>query len=183
MRQRVIPILAAAKKRTKMARRTYQTKCHTRTAQPIIFVLPTPPVRAEANPAGLIAWTGGRALIATGSPFAPVTCRGLTYVVAQLNNAMLYPGLSLGSIVSRAARVNDGMFAAAGAVLSSLVNVRHPGASLLPHIDDLSSVSPTVAVAVAQTAVSERLWRAPIVVVVQMQDATWQPLYPEIEAA
>ena len=70
------------------------------TARPIIFVLSTPPVRAEANPADLIAWTGARALIATGSPCAPVTYRGLTYVVAQLNNAMLYPGLGLGAIVS-----------------------------------------------------------------------------------
>ena len=154
------------------------------TARPIIFVLSTPPVRAEANPADLIAWTGGRALIATGSPFAPVTYRGLTYVVAQLNNAMLYPGLSLGAIVSRASRISDTMFEAAAGAVSSLVTVRQPGASLLPHFDDLSSVSMTVAAAVADAAVSEGLSRAPIDdIVQQVRDAMWQPEYREIQAS
>jgi malate dehydrogenase (oxaloacetate-decarboxylating) len=154
------------------------------TARPIIFVLSTPPVRAEANPADLIAWTGGRALIATGSPCAPVTYRGMTYVVAQLNNAMLYPGLSLGAIVSRASRISDAMIEAAAGAVSSLVTVRHPGASLLPHIDDLSSVSMTVAVAVAEAAVSEGLSQAPIEdIVQQVRDAMWQPEYREIQAS
>ncbi|MEO8594621.1 MAG: NAD-dependent malic enzyme [Candidatus Solibacter sp.] len=154
------------------------------TARPIIFVLSTPRVRAEANPVDLIAWTGARALIATGSPFAPVTYRGLTYVIAQLNNAMLYPGLGLGAIVSRASRISDSMFEAAAGAVSSLVTVRHPGASLLPHIDDLSSVSMTVAAAVAEAAVSERLSRAPIDdIVQQVQDAMWQPEYHEIQAS
>jgi malate dehydrogenase (oxaloacetate-decarboxylating) len=154
------------------------------TNRPIIFVLSTPPVRAEANPADLIAWTGARALIATGSPFAPVTYRGLTYVIAQLNNAMLYPGLGLGAIVSRASRISDAMFEAAAGAVSSLVTVRHPGASLLPHIDDLSSVSMTVAAAVAEAAVSEGLSRAPIDdIVQQVQDGMWQPEYREIQAS
>ena len=69
------------------------------TERPIIFALSNPKARAEASPADLIAWTDGRALIATGGPFAPVTYKGVTYVVAQLNNAMLYPGLALGAIV------------------------------------------------------------------------------------
>jgi malate dehydrogenase (oxaloacetate-decarboxylating) len=153
------------------------------TARPIVFVLSTPAVRAEANPADLIAWTGARALIATGSPFSPVTYRGLTYVIAQLNNAMLYPGLGLGAIVSRASRISAGMFEAAAGAVSSLVTVRHPGASLLPHIDDLSTVSMTVAAAVAEAAVSERLSRAPMDdIVQQVQDAMWQPEYRAIQA-
>src|SRR5512134_3039851 len=127
------------------------------TDRPIIFALSNPPARAEANPADLIAWTDGRALIATGSPFGPVTHKGVTYVVAQVNNAMLYPGLGLGAVVSRASRISDGMFAAAASAVSSLVAVRQPGASLLPHIDDLRSVSVTVAVAVAETAEAEGL--------------------------
>ena len=115
---------------------------------------------------------------------APVTYRGLTYVVAQLNNAMLYPGLSLGAIVARASRISDGMFEAAAGAVSSLVTVRHPGASLLPHIDDLSSVSMTVAVAVAEAAASEGLSRTPLDdIVQQVRDAMWQPEYREIHAS
>src|SRR6185369_8657605 len=71
------------------------------TGRPIIFVLSHPRALAEAAPADLIAWTDGRALVATGSPIGPVTYKGVTYVVGQLNNAMLYPGLCLGAIVSR----------------------------------------------------------------------------------
>jgi malate dehydrogenase (oxaloacetate-decarboxylating) len=122
------------------------------TERPIIIALCTPASRAPANPADVIAWTEGRALIATGSPFAPITYRGVTYVIGQVNNAMLYPGLALGAIVSRANRISDGMFAAAANAVSSLVTVRQPGASLLPHIDDLRSVAVTVAAAVAEAA-------------------------------
>jgi len=154
------------------------------TERPIIFALSNPPVRAEANPADLIAWTDGRALIATGSPFAPVTYKGVTYVVAQVNNAMLYPGLGLGAIVSRASRISAGMFAAAASAVSSLVAVRQPGASLLPHIDDLRSVSVTVAVAVAETADAEGLSGVKFDdIVQQVQDAMWQPEYHRIQAS
>ena len=152
--------------------------------RPIIFVLSNPPARAEANPADLIAWTEGRALFATGSPCAPVTYRGLTYVVAQVNNAMLYPGLALGAIVSQASRISDGMFGAAASAVSSLVTVRQPGASLLPHVDDLRSVSLTVAVAVAETAEAEGLAGVKLGdIVQQVQDAMWQPEYRRIEAS
>jgi malate dehydrogenase (oxaloacetate-decarboxylating) len=154
------------------------------TERPIIFALSKPPTRAEANPADLIAWTDGRALIATGSPFAPVTYKGVTYVVAQLNNAMLYPGVALGAIVSRASRISDGMLAAAASAVSSLVTVRQPGASLLPHIDDLRSVSATVAVAVAETADAEGLVGIKFSdIVQQVQDAMWQPEYRRIQAS
>ena len=78
------------------------------TERPIIFALCHPPARAAANPADLLAWTDGRALIATGSAFAPVTHKGVTYVIGQVNNAMLYPGLALGAIVSRASRISEG---------------------------------------------------------------------------
>jgi malate dehydrogenase (oxaloacetate-decarboxylating) len=154
------------------------------TERPIIFALSNPLSRAEANPANLIAWTDGRALVATGSPAAPVTYRGVTYVVAQVNNAMLYPGLGLGAIVSRASRISDGMFAAAASAVSSLVTVRQPGASLLPHIDDLRSVSATVAVTVAEAAEAEGLARVQLSdIVQQVQDAMWQPEYRRILAS
>lgn len=151
--------------------------------RPIIFALSHPAARSEANPADLLAWTGGRALIATGSVFAPVTYKGVTYVVAQVSNALLYPGLALGAIVSQATRISDGMFAAAANAVSSLVTVRQPGASLLPQVDDLRSVSMTVAVAVAEAAEVEGLARARLDdLVQQVQDAMWQPEYRRIEA-
>ncbi|MGA3239277.1 MAG: NAD-dependent malic enzyme [Bryobacteraceae bacterium] len=153
------------------------------TERPIIFVLSNPRAHAEAAPANLIAWTDGRALIATGSPFAPVTYKGVTYVLGQVNNAMLYPGLCLGAIVSRARRISDGMFAAAASAVSSLVAVRQPGASLLPHIDDLRSVSMTVAAAVAEAADAEGLAGVKLDdIVQQVQDAMWQPEYRQIQA-
>jgi malate dehydrogenase (oxaloacetate-decarboxylating) len=151
--------------------------------RPIIFALSNPPVQSEANPADLIAWTDGRALMATGSPFAPVTYKGVTYVVAQVNNAMLYPGLGLGVIVSKARRISEGMFAAAASAVSSMVTVRQPGASLLPHIDNLRGVSATVAVAVAEAAVQEGLAGVEFVdIVQQVQDAMWQPQYRLVQA-
>jgi malate dehydrogenase (oxaloacetate-decarboxylating) len=154
------------------------------TERPIIFTLGSPQARSAAYPADLIAWTDGRALIATGSPFLPVTYKGVTYVVAHVNKAMLYPGLALGAIVSRAIRISDGMFAAAASAVSSLVTVRQPGASLLPHIDDLRSVSATVAVAVAEAAHVEGLARVRFDdIVQQVQDAMWQPEYRRIRAS
>jgi malate dehydrogenase (oxaloacetate-decarboxylating) len=154
------------------------------TERPIIFALSNPPARSEANPADLIAWTEGRALIATGSPWAPVTYKGVTFVIGQVNNAMLYPGLCLGAIVSRASRISDGMFTAAANAVSSLVTVRQPGASLLPHVDDLRTVSVTVAVAVAEAAHAEGLAGVFLDdVVQQVQDAMWQPEYRRIQAS
>ena len=154
------------------------------TERPIIFALSNPPAQAEADPSDLIAWTDGRALVATGSSFAPVTYKGVTYVIGQVNNAMLYPGLALGAIVSRASRVSDGMFAAAANAVSSLVAVRQPGASLLPHIDDLRSVSVTVAAAVIEAANAEGLARVRFGdIVQQVQDAMWQPEYRRIQAS
>jgi malate dehydrogenase (oxaloacetate-decarboxylating) len=153
------------------------------TERPIIFPLCHPSARAAANPADLLAWTDGRALIATGSAFAPVTYKGVTYVIGQMDNAMLYPGLCLGTIVSRASRISEGMFAAAASAVSSLVTVRQPGASLLPHVDDLRGVSTTVAVAVAEAADAEGLARARFHdIVQQVQDAMWQPEYRRIQA-
>ncbi len=152
--------------------------------RPIIFPLSSPPSLAEATPADLIAWTEGRALIATGSVFTPVTHRGITHVIGQANNAMLYPGLGLGAIVSRARLISVGMLAAAANALSSMVAVRLPGASLLPHVDDLRSVTVTVAVAVAEAAVAEGLAGVNLGdVVQQVEDAMWQPEYRRIQAS
>jgi malate dehydrogenase (oxaloacetate-decarboxylating) len=101
-----------------------------------------------------------------------------------VNNAMLYPGLGLGVIVSRASRISDGMFFAAANAVSSMVTVRQPGASLLPHIDNLRRVSLTVAVAVAETAQAEGLADVKFTdIVQQVTDAMWQPVYRRIQAS
>jgi malate dehydrogenase (oxaloacetate-decarboxylating) len=154
------------------------------TERPIIFPLSSPASQAEATPADLIAWTDGRALIASGSQFTPVTHKGITHVVGQANNAMLYPGVGLGSIVSGARLVSIGMLAAAANALSSLVAVRLPGASLLPHVDNLRSVTITVAVAVAEAAVAEGLATVELAdIVQQVENAMWQPEYRRIQAS
>jgi malate dehydrogenase (oxaloacetate-decarboxylating) len=153
------------------------------TDRPIIFPLSSPPPIAEATPADLIAWTDGRALIATGGQFTPVTHKGITHVIGQANNAMLYPGLGLGTIVSQSRLVSVGMLTAAANALSSLVAVRLSGASLLPHIDDLRTVTVTVAVAVAEAAVAEGLAGVKLDdVVQQVEDAMWHPEYRRIQA-
>jgi malate dehydrogenase (oxaloacetate-decarboxylating) len=154
------------------------------TERPIIFPLSSPAPLACAMPADLLEWTDGRALIATGAPFAPVTHKGITYVIGHANNAILYPGLGLGAIVSRARRISDGMFAAAANAVSSLVAARLPGASLLPHVDNLRSVSMTVALAVAEAAVQEGLAGIELGdIVQQVQDAMWQPEYCRLRAS
>src|SRR5204862_60088 len=91
------------------------------TDRPIIFPLSSPAPLAEATPADLIAWTDGRALIASGGLFTPVTHKGITHVIGQLNNAMLYPGVGLGAVVSRARYISVRMLMAAANALSSLV--------------------------------------------------------------
>src|ERR1700674_1959622 len=154
------------------------------TDRPMIFPLSSPPAIAEATPADLIAWTDGRALIATGGPFMPVTHKGITHVIGQAETAMLYPGLGLGTIVSRSRLISVGMLAAAANALSSLVAVRLAGASLLPYIEDLRSLTVTVAIAVAVAAVAEGLAAVKLPdIVQQVEDAIWQPEYRRIQAS
>jgi malate dehydrogenase (oxaloacetate-decarboxylating) len=153
------------------------------TERPIIFILSMPATSAEASPSELLAWTDGRVLLATGTASQPETYRGATYVIAQTNNALLYPGLVLGAILSRARCLTDGMFAAAASAVSSLVTVRQHGASLLPQIEDLRAVSVTVAAAVADAAQAEGVARAQFDdVTACVQDAMWQPVYRRIQA-
>jgi malate dehydrogenase (oxaloacetate-decarboxylating) len=152
--------------------------------RPIIFPLSSPAALAEATPADLIAWTDGRALIATGGSFTPVTHKGITHVIGQLNNAMLYPGVGLGAVVARAKYISVRMLVAAANALSSLVAVRLEGATLLPHIEDLRSVTVTVAVAVAEAAMQEGLAGTRLVdIVQQVEDAMWRPEYRRIKAS
>ncbi|MFC7587762.1 NAD-dependent malic enzyme [Nonomuraea antimicrobica] len=149
--------------------------------RPIIFPISNPTERIEAMPADLIRWSGGRALIATGIPIDPITHDGVTYVIAQANNALLYPGLGLGTVVARARQVSPGMLQAAAEAVAGLVDVSAPGASLLPQVDNLREVSATVAVAVADRAAEEHLARVDLRdTVQQVQDTMWQPVYRRV---
>ncbi|HEY1975550.1 MAG TPA: NAD-dependent malic enzyme [Candidatus Baltobacteraceae bacterium] len=151
--------------------------------RPVILPLSNPTALAEAQPADVIAWTEGKALIATGSPFAPVIYNGVTYAIAQSNNAMLFPGLGLGTIAVRARLISDGMFMAAAQAIADMVNPWDLGASILPPISDVREVSVRVAIAVAEQALREGLARAnPQDVEAAVRNAMWEPHYRPIRA-
>lgn len=120
--------------------------------QPIIFPLSNPTSRAEATADDVIAWTDGRAMVATGSPSDPVEHGGVTYRIAQSNNAYIFPGIGLGVRASQATRVTDSMFMAAAHALARCVDARDPGDSLLPPLTDIRTVSHEIAIAVGQAA-------------------------------
>jgi malate dehydrogenase (oxaloacetate-decarboxylating) len=151
--------------------------------RPVIMPLSNPTSKAEAVPADLIAWTDGRALVATGSPFDPVVYEETTYRIAQANNALVFPGLGLGVAVTRARRVSDRMLAAAADAVAGLPDATAPGAALLPPVDNLREVSATVAVAVAKAAAAEGLAEVALDdPIQQVHQAMWQPEYPRVEA-
>ena len=152
-------------------------------ARPIIMPLSNPTSHSEAQAADLIAWTGGRALIATGSPFPPVDYDGVEYQVAQANNALIFPGLGLGVTVSRARRVSDGMLAVAANALAGLSDAATPGAAVLPPVTGLRAVSAAVAEAVARAAQAEGLSDVPLDGLPErVREAMWEPAYPKVEA-
>jgi malate dehydrogenase (oxaloacetate-decarboxylating) len=151
--------------------------------RPIIFPISNPTSRIEAMPADVIAWSKGKALVATGIPVAPVEYDGLTYEIGQANNALLYPGLGLGTIVSCAAKVTAGMLLAAAEAVAGQVDVSAPGAALVPAVSNLRASSATTAVAVAQAAIDDGVaTRKPDNLVQAVQDAMWQPAYPDGDA-
>jgi malate dehydrogenase (oxaloacetate-decarboxylating) len=121
--------------------------------RPIIFPLSNPTSQAEATPQDLMAWTDGRAVIGTGSPFPPIERDGKPFTVDQTNNAYVFPGVGLGVLAVKARRVTDGMFAAAATALAAISPARlDPRASLLPPIDELRSVAVAIAHAIALAA-------------------------------
>ena len=149
--------------------------------RPIILPLSNPTERIEAMPEDVVAWSRGKALVATGIPVAPFDYEGTTFTIGQGNNALLYPGLGLGVIVSGASRVTDGMLLAAAQAVASQVDPTEPGASLLPPVENLRASSATVAVAVARQAEADGVATASHDNLVQaVQDAMWQPVYGEL---
>jgi malate dehydrogenase (oxaloacetate-decarboxylating) len=152
------------------------------TDRPIIMPLSNPTSKAEALPEDLIAWTDGRVLTATGSPFGPVVHDGRTYQIAQANNALVFPGLGLGVTVAGATRISDGMISAAADAVARMSDAAQPGAPLLPPMTDLRAISASVAIAVATAAADEGLAQTELYdTIQQVHDAMWRPVYPRIE--
>jgi len=121
--------------------------------RPVIFPLSNPTSKSEATPAEILNWTSGRALVATGSPFAPVSIDGKTFRIGQCNNAFIFPGVGLGVLASRARRVTNEMFAAAALALSEQSPViNDESAPLYPPLEEVRRVSRRVALAVAREA-------------------------------
>jgi malate dehydrogenase (oxaloacetate-decarboxylating) len=120
--------------------------------RPIIFPLSNPTSCIEAHPQKLIEWTKGKAIVATGSPFAPVKYEGKSYPIAQCNNSNIFPGLGLGIIAVKAREVSDEMFMQAAETLSALSPLNHGGSTLFPALTDLRKVSREIAINVAKTA-------------------------------
>ncbi|MFU2077096.1 NAD-dependent malic enzyme [Avibacterium endocarditidis] len=146
--------------------------------RPILLPLSNPTERIEVMPQDAVPWSQGKALIATGIPVDPVQYNGTDFHIGQGNNALLYPGLGLGVIVSGAKQVTDGMLLAAAEAVASQVNPQDLGASLLPPVDNLRASSATVAVAVAKQAVKDGVaTRQSDNWVQSVQDAMWQAVY------
>jgi len=129
--------------------------------RPIILPLSNPTERVEATPSDLLQWTGGRALVATGSPFAPVRHAGRSVTIAQCNNLYVFPAVGLAVSAARAHRVTDGMMLAAAQALGDVSPARaDPDAPLLPPLEALRSLVPAIATRVALEAVRAGVARA-----------------------
>ncbi|MEF7563552.1 NAD-dependent malic enzyme [Bacillus infantis] len=151
--------------------------------RPIIMPMSNPTLLAEAVPEDLFNWTDGKALIATGSPFANVEYNGISHEIGQSNNAFVFPGLGLGAIVAKAGIISKGMFAAAANAVAEKSDSSTPGASLLPAITKLADVSRHVAIEVAKAAVQEGIAKAKIDDIEQAIDnAMWKPEYKQIKS-
>jgi len=152
--------------------------------RPVIFPLSNPTSVSEAAPADLLRWTDGRALVGTGSPFAPVEINGKMIRIAQINNSYIFPGLALGILVSKARRVTDGMIMAAARTLASLSPARtDKNAALLPPISDSRKVGLIIGEAVAQQAIAEGVAVAEDASSLKQRilNYVWEPVYQPYE--
>jgi malate dehydrogenase (oxaloacetate-decarboxylating) len=154
--------------------------------QPLIFPFSNPTSKAEAIPEDVLRWTNGKALIASGSPFAPVTHGGRTHRIGQGNNVFIFPGVGLGALVSKATRVTDGMFTVAAQTLAEAVDDDDLAArSLYPSLKRLRPISRRIAVEVALAAAAEGA--APELsreeAMERVHHAMWEPRYPALRRA
>jgi len=157
-----------------------------KTRRPVILPLSNPTSKSEATPQNLMDWTDGRALVATGSPFSPVTVGGKSLPVAQCNNVYIFPALGLGAVASRARHVTDSMILTAAKTLAAHSPARTDhNAALLPRVTELRRVAREIAVAVGVEA--QRTEEAPPSSLAELQAQVaatqWVPTYPRYVAA
>ena len=151
--------------------------------RPIIFPLSNPTKLAEATAADLLAWTNGRALVATGVPSDDVTIDGITYRIGQANNALIYPGLGLGVLASKARLLTDQMISLAAHSLGGIVDTTQPGAAVLPPVSRITEFSERIAIGVAQETLRQGLNREPVSdVQAAVRTLKWTPTYRTLDA-
>lgn len=148
--------------------------------RPILLPISNPTAKAEATPADILAWTGGAAVVGTGSPFPPVTVDGVTHTIGQGNNALIFPGVGLGAIAVGASRLTDRAFAAAGDAVHLMTTITgRPGEPIYPPLARLRDVSYRVAVSVGEALVSEGVAEVigPALVAERVRSLIWNPVY------
>ena len=155
--------------------------------RPIVMPLSNPTAASEAIPADVIRWSGGRAIVATGSPFAAVEHDGRRHEIGQANNVFVFPGLGLGAIVAEARSMPDRLFLAAARTLAGQVSdERLAGGAIYPGVDQLRDVTRAIALAVASAAREDGLARLPedVDLGAAIDAAMWWPDYvPYLPAA
>lgn len=148
--------------------------------RPIVLPLSNPTPRAEAIPADVLAWTEGRALVGTGSPFDPVSIGGRSVPIAQVNNVHVFPGVGLGVVAVRARAVSDEMLTAAATAVGRLA-AEHEEEAILPPVTESRTVSRQVAIAVASTAIDQGLAGPVSDLEACVDAATWHPVYRDLD--
>jgi len=129
-------------------------------ARPVVFPLSNPTTSCEATPAEILAWSGGKAIVATGSPFEPVEVNGRRMPIGQGNNAFIFPGLGFGTIIAEASEVTDGMVLAASYALADYVREKHLAAGLVyPPVEEMRETAVRVATRVIEQAFDDGVAR------------------------
>ena len=155
------------------------------TARPVIMPFSNPTDRAEATPQEIMTWTNGQALVATGSPFAPVEFNGRKIAVGQGNNVFIFPGLGLGALACACHQITDSMVAvAAEALANTVTDAELESGSLFPEVSRLRAVSQVVARAVARQAHTDGVaGRSLNEAIASIEGERWSPDYPELAPA
>ena len=153
---------------------------HKHCAKPLVMPLSNPTSKVEVTPQEVLTWTNGDALVATGSPFAPVTVGDRTFHIAQCNNSYIFPGIGLGVIACKATRITDKMLmAASNALAECSPMVTGKGDAVLPPLKEIQEVSRKIALAVAKQAQADgvALETTEEMLVEAIQRNFWMPNY------